>query len=201
MNKRKIDVEREDISKTSKIRVEIENHINVGTVKILHFICDTEDFEEENEVQIKFLLDLGADINCEDGIYRTPFYLTCLKLNTSMARFLIEHGAKPTLLSFYGVPFFHDVYREMYKEYKGYKNYVNQLYGRNDIFKFIFIENKSDINLQDTDIGDTLLHIAFRFADREMIIFLIQNGADKNIKNKGGYVPRGCLKVSRVYPI
>ena len=51
-----------------------------------------------------------------------------------------------------------------------------------------------DINEQTKFKGNTALHIAVKNRADKVVLFLILNGADKNIKNKEGYTPLEIIK-------
>jgi ankyrin repeat protein len=46
-----------------------------------------------NENLVKYLVELGADVNKENKFNETPLYCACRKGNEKIVKYLIEHGA------------------------------------------------------------------------------------------------------------
>ena len=55
------------------------------------------DFAIEHTETIKLLIDLGSEINVRGGGGRTPLQFACENENYKSARYLLEHGADPTI--------------------------------------------------------------------------------------------------------
>ena len=56
-----------------------------------------------------------------------------------------------------------------------------------------------EINEQTNFKGNTALHIAVKSRSDKVVLFLILNGADKNIKNKEGYTSLEMIKNEKKY--
>lgn len=121
---------------------------------------------------ISFMAEKGVDVNQFGGAYHVKTPLMIAKTESAVAA-LIEYEADPSLINIHS---FNALL------------YATNLKGSNkdkiNIIKRI-IKADVDINAQG-DNGDTALHIAIRHASVEVVALLLQNGADKTIKNNGG---------------
>ena len=88
-------------------------------------------------------------------------------------------------------------------DYSRTKSFENELYTKWDSAKDnnikmlnIFINELKyyEINQQTKFKGNTALHIAVKNRADKVVLFLILNGADKNIKNKEGFTPLEIIK-------
>jgi len=58
----------------------------------LNFICLKETDKGNDIIIIKYLIDLGADINSKDNYCRTPMLNACSKGNESVVKYLVKLG-------------------------------------------------------------------------------------------------------------
>lgn len=158
----------------------------------LYRACDSSP-RGDHEYRIKaieLLLDYGADVNIETPNGITPLMTVCTSVYIdnnifSIIKLLVERGADKNLTSKYGYNALH---------------YLCEI-GENTGFKYrhkaieLLVEN---INTK-TETGDTPLHIAYNSGYLELILFLINLGADPDITNREGVYPIFYLFVKYLF--
>jgi ankyrin repeat protein len=121
---------------------------------------------------VKYLVDNGANVNVIEGEGETPLDLAC-KINIfKLVKYLVEKEADVTKLS---------LYHSLTNYYKYNSNNSFQ------IFKYL-VDNGGNVKAKYRD-DDTLLQIACRYKNIEMIEYLVDKGADVNSKNSYGNTP------------
>ncbi len=91
--------------------------------------------------------------------------LACIKGDVETASHLIEKGVKPTS--------------------KALQNALNPLNPNLEIAKQL-IKAGADINVQDEETGNTILHTASFFGQRDIIKFLLDHGANRTLRTNHG---------------
>ena len=131
--------------------------------KYLYNECAKKDV---NMYLIKYLVELGADINKENDYYReTPLFKACKSGNEAVVKYLVESGADINKVNIYG------------------ESPLFVAYGKgNEILIKYLVENGADINNVNI-YGETPLFEAYRRENESIIKYLIENDADINIVN------------------
>jgi len=151
----KIDIVNFLLSKGSNIDIQDEN----GSTA-LHFACNNGNME-----LVKILVTNGANINIDDNYNSTPLHFAILR-NEDIFKYLVENGAdinKMTKLKTTPVHF---------------AVFMNKL----GIVKYLVQTKGVSINFKDMS-GDTLLHLAVRTKNLEMVKFFVEKGHATDIVN------------------
>lgn len=126
---------------------------------------------------VKLLIDRGADIDCVNNTGNDA--LSCAVYasferddSIELIEYLEQNGA------------------DIYKNYSGENTLLHKACERDSllIIKYLVKERSFDVNKQNSD-GDTALIHFLRFAsarEKETLSFLLESGADPQIKNKDG---------------
>ncbi|ORY16673.1 ankyrin, partial [Neocallimastix californiae] len=131
--------------------------------------------KNENEKAIKRLVKEGTNANAENEIGDTPLSISCEKGNLSIIKYLIENGAETDKCNSTGNSPLNLLCKiESEKSLK--------------IINYLIKNAKVDINFKDKN-GNTPLLMASYFRNNEIILKLIENGADPNIQNNFGNTP------------
>ena len=112
---------------------------------------------------------MGSDINKPNLVGHTPLFIACVEANsTKIATILIENGAN------------------INPEY----NILQCLPIKNKVTKMLKLLVKKGANINViVDYNSTLLHEACRGDFRDVVTFLIENGADHTIQDEDGHTP------------
>ena len=153
----------------------------------------------------KILIQRGALINALNDSNRTPLHLAVQEESENMMRLLLEHGAdiyksvqsRSSVLKYIITNDTTDSRRmlEIILQYRGSKRdeytiFIRAIkYSNIDICKYLIDRKNVDINATNKD-GNSLLHIAAMHRSKcDVLRLLIDNGANKNVKNKQGLTP------------
>ena len=127
-------------------------------------ISPRPEYVEERLKVVKLLIDKGANVNAKSEYGFTPLHFVGIK---EIAELLIKRGANINAVD---------------------KSSATPLLHTGNIHKSVaevLIKHGADINYQGAG-GDTLLMIAVRSKNRELVKYLAENGADLNIKAERG---------------
>lgn len=127
---------------------------------------------------VKFLIEHGADIFSQDGVFGAPLHQACLYSNNpaevmkEIALLLINSGADLEA-----------------RDYRGSTplNLVLENNGDIELAK-LFIERGANVNSKNNE-GNTPLQFVLFPAKKAALELLIKNSADVNIKNNDGWTP------------
>ncbi|ORX75655.1 ankyrin [Anaeromyces robustus] len=143
--------------------------------------------EKENESWIKYLIEHGANVDCEHELYdfnchfdydgqqccdfircnfKTPISISCEKGNESMIKYLIEHGANINI----------DCSEEKVKEKLPNLQYITVKDKNNCYFSFAY--DKENIEIFDNTYSP--LSIACKNENESLVKYLIKQGANVN---------------------
>lgn len=128
-----------------------------------------------------YLLDRGANINCDGLNGHFPLFTAAMFGHTDLASMLIERGADVKKSNDNGSTALHRAMSSYYSD-----KFSEQDMPRYAAIMEMLLNSGADINAKD-DEGETLLHKIH--ADSNMTEFLISKGADVNAKNAGGWTP------------
>lgn len=151
----------------------IVNFIKIGSEEYpLHRAC-----KKNNVIIVKWLVELGADINWRNiRTCRTPLFGACKLGNKSIVEYLLEHNAVVNV--------------------KDYKNEIPLFgackNGHEEIVKLL-IEHGVDVN-KENNFGETPLFAACENGHEKIVKLLIEHGADLNKENNFRETP---LQVAR----
>lgn len=140
----------------------------------------------QNEQVIDYLISHGADVNAKDDAGQTPLNWVCNcrcdDAYIEWAKCLLEHGANPNIGDNYGnVPL-----RYLVKNATRYTPKVGDDVVKDAIKMMdLLIENKANVNAKDI-YGETPLYVAALNGGIDVFKYLMEHGADINIKNNNG---------------
>jgi len=162
-----------------------------------------------NTIELKRNINKGVDINISGGEYAsTPLHYACREGNIEAVNFLIEHGADLNKENKYSTiyPIFEAINsNNTENRFLIIKSLINNGADINKIDAFgntllyyaveqediklikFLIQSGCDINKVERDDKDSVLHYAYFQKNREIILMLIDNGANEehlNIYNK-----------------
>lgn len=111
----------------------------------------------------------GVSLNqcTRDGL--PPIVFTIIRSNFKMTHWLLSHGAKIHKYSLHLAIKIFDIHTII-----------------------LLLRYGADINIQDTD-GNTVLHLAVYYKLADLIPFLLDHGANRDLKNNRGYTPEQLL--------
>ena len=123
---------------------------------------------------IQILLDAGADVNCRDGLGRTPLYHAAGWSTPEVVQGLLDAGAKMSLSGCVYPPPFYQAAR----------------YNENpDVLK-VFLDAGAYVNDRIGFYEETALHKAISFnKNPEVLKVLLERGADVHARDKDGRTP------------
>ena len=154
----------------------------------------------KNKDVFKYLLEKGANPNLMTSSTSPSMpiiFSLILARETEMAQFLLEHGADPNRLSKKGnTPLSFAITQRNIKIITALINhgarlnghfFLGQVSSRNPNIKIAQLLLKRGININEQNKkGDTALHMAHYFGNRDLIEFYIKQGADVSIRNHLG---------------
>ncbi|ORX49588.1 ankyrin, partial [Piromyces finnis] len=147
----------------------------------LHWACKSK---SDNINLVKYLIEeKGLDIKIKDKYEKIPFHYACYKGNENIVKYLIKKGANPRAKNSYGRISLHFACGAE-------KENIN-------LVKYLIEVIGLDINAQNKnrdDKGNTLLHIACQRGDKDMVKYLIDNGANIFIQNNNNDTPMTLAK-------
>lgn len=180
---------------------DIEESIKIGkytTLSPLNLALIMESFDS-----VKWLVEKGVNLNTKGN---PAFLLAVRYCDEALIRYLVEHGAKVNLLNevkaeafeqaLYGkkyenLPLIHELGHRVEKY--GGQAFRSAVSDRNYEVLDFFIKNGVDINYNAPDsvypFKPTPLCVAARYVDLKMCQYLVENGADVTITEKGGMRP------------
>ena len=123
---------------------------------------------------LSLLLDHGAKVDMRDRSGRTPLYRASEYGHLKAGQVLLDRGADIKARShksdFFWTPLFHAVLNRHFE------------YSR------MLLKRGAVIDAPDCD-SETVLHTAVRWGDTQAVQFLLEHGADVNVRNKHGQTP------------
>jgi len=153
---------------------------------------------------IELLIKNGADVNIKNNEGNTPLIYAIRRGYLPMVKLLIESKANVNIRNKYNYsPIDYSIITKNYKITKylfdcGFNNFVivntqksfegfRQVIqdGNLELLKLIMI-NEFDVNTKNQSNGWTLLQYAIYYKETRIVQYLIDCGADKNIKNNDG---------------
>ena len=135
---------------------------------------------------VKYLTEKGADVNAKDRLNRTPLFYATIGGYLDICKILVNHGAILKSSNCNNSPIIQAL-----------------LAGHLGIVKYFIEDVGFNINKKD-EKGWTLLHYAIFFKYKKIAKYLINKGANVNIKSKNGYTPlvlaksRGLLDIVKL---
>ncbi|KAI1087797.1 ankyrin repeat-containing domain protein [Rostrohypoxylon terebratum] len=133
----------------------------------LHYAC-----LRENPELVCLLLDAGANLEARDYKQQTPLITASLQWSDDLVRCLADAGADTTAVN----------YRKSTALFYACK------YGEMTFAKTILEKSQASINIENDD-GLTPLHIAVECEYEEIVIYLLEKGADINKTDNQGRTP------------
>jgi uncharacterized protein len=135
---------------------------------------------------VKTLLANGTDPNIKDDeLEATPLIktsITVTEYSLNVAKILLEAGADVNLTNKYGVTALH----QLISHHKpGHFSYDNQLARAQ-----FLIDHGAEINTYAEMSCNTPLHLATYKNCKDMVVLLLKNGADKDVKDSEGKTAR-----------
>jgi ankyrin repeat protein len=154
--------------------------------------------KEVNEVRIRSLVQMGADVNATDEQGRTPLHLAAKIGRYSIVKYLVEHGSDVHKKDdFHKTPLVYAIEKNRIKVIVYLSKVVNKTQRKeeedalflsvkeNDLDRLSYNLTRRDINSVDRD-GKTVLHIASEAGNLEIVKFLLGMGADRTILDYDG---------------
>jgi len=164
---------------------------------------------EKKEIIDKFI-EKGSNINMVDSNGNSPIMYAIQKNHLSTVDLLINNGGDINIknkkdetalniaLNMKNKPIINYLYDKGYNVYNTENNEITfemmkQIMADNnkELLERLIKNNKFNINSKESDTGNTLLHIAVENRNIDIVRFLVNNGADKNIENNDLCTPRG----------
>ncbi|CAB0033811.1 unnamed protein product [Trichogramma brassicae] len=133
------------------------------------------------DVAAKRFLELGQDPNCvwrETGEAPLHLALSSDGSNVNLLEWLMKSGANPNLANAEGSTPFHIISKK-HNDSSLLKMMLELSY---DKYRPMLVSARDKL-------GNTPLHLALRFGNRDMVEWLLRNGADPNSANKKGLTP------------
>jgi len=140
--------------------------------KVIHFCSQMEDTET-----VKYLIEIGADVNSETKFGETPLHFACYQGCLELVKILVDNGANLESENNYKE-------RPIHKACSSYSDTAI------DVVKYLIEKN---VNLKcETTYGETPLSLSAKNKNKDMFLLMIEQDVEVNleIKDKGGYV--GC---------
>jgi ankyrin repeat protein len=182
--------------KLSELRVNINQQDKDGRTPLL-ICCQKEYLQQVNLLQIKFLLEHGADISLADNLGQTPLLAATRGNNLNLMEWFLGKGAPVNVCDRYGnspllISRFSKIKVELLLRYKADPNIQNN--SGNTILHLLAdgghpealdllslcIKNGAAVNHRNNE-GATPLLKAFNHVDLKIMKLLLENGADPNI--------------------
>lgn len=155
----------------------------------------------------KRLIEQGANINGQDNsLGLSPLHCAALQGNDEMVAFLLDSGAKENAVSADGKTALHLATE------RGHRKCIKLLFAHRADSKIadrngatclhvavgtatdestipLLVKHKVDLNFQNTQTGNTALHLAVEWRRPRIILFLLEKGANIDIGNNEGLTP------------
>ena len=138
--------------------------------------------------KVQWLVTYHADVNAldiDDGGYiqGSPLFYACREGYRNIVEYLLLRGADPNFQDYAGYSAIQQIVYQM-SEY----SYLElQIYNYKDIIDLL-LKYGANINSQN-EIGNTPLNEAVNDDLYDMVVFLLDRGADPNIPNENGILP------------
>ena len=143
---------------------------NVNGLNALHIACQVG-----QEDVVSFLMGQGIDPNQPDTQGKTPLMFCCEVVpNPLCVRHLLQAGAKPN---------------DCGKLNNKYPLLLAVEFNHNEICKELLDSRKCNVNVKDNFTQETALHIAARVSNLNMVMNLLDAGADPYVINSAGLLP------------
>ena len=141
-----------------------------GTPQPQHQITLHQAADTSNLIEVKWLLDHGADVNARD-LSETPLIVAAGRGNEEIAQYLVSHGADV------------NAGRE-----NGRSALVQAICNHHPELAKWLISKGADVNVRDS-YGDTVLHYAAHYGNSEVTQLLIAHGASLDARGDCGRTP------------
>jgi ankyrin repeat protein len=154
--------------------------------------------QEVNEVRIRSLVQMGADVNATDEKGRIPLHLAAKIGRYSVVEYLVEHGSDVHKKdNMHKTPLVYAIEKNRIKVIVYLSKVVNKTQRKEeedalfhsvtagDLDKLSYNLTRRDINSVNKD-GKTVLHIASEAGNLEIVKFLLTLGADRTILDYDG---------------
>ena len=143
----------------------------IGRVGVTPLFCFPSDKETPLDL-VQRLVDKGADVNAKLRLNRNWTVLVeyVVRRNVKMVKFLLEHGADPSIRDIEGTPL----------------HMAINVKGREDVAAFLV---ESGVKLQEFSFGNTELHLVAIRGLADLVPALVKRGADVNAVNEYGHTP------------
>ncbi|KAL6625855.1 ankyrin repeat-containing domain protein [Neocallimastix sp. 'constans'] len=138
-----------------------------------------------NENLVKYLVELGADVNKENKFNETPLYCACRKGNEKIVKYLIEHGANVNRGNEKIVKYLveHGADVNKINQYNETPLYGACEEGNEKIVKYL-VEHGANIKIDER-------------GNKNLVKYLVELGADINDKSRNGDTPLIMARKSR----
>lgn len=123
---------------------------------------------------INFLLENGADKEARNILGITPLYTAVRSQNVNLVNALLDYGADPTSL-------------------KNSESLLHIATTKAMLGRLFNTGAASLINAEDS-AGNTALHKAATSGSEEVLVYLLEKGANRKVLNKAGQLPIDCAK-------
>ena len=175
-------MEKSDFFKELKKRVvDIErikkylNYFDVNTIENnrrwtpLHYACDKEYNTKKRIELIKYLIQIGGDLNSKTELEYTPLHVSSMnpKVEYEVIQFLMDCGYTVNSKNKAGLTPFH----------------LACIFIHDKKIIDCYLDNGGNINIQDND-GETPLHYCLRGDNKDILVYLIKNKDCEIKKNK-----------------
>ena len=128
---------------------------------------------------VKRLLDLGVDPNCQGAFHWTPLHRAALNGHEQVCEVLLQPGAKVDALD----------------DYQQTPLHFAAKYGFAQVCE-VLLQHRAKVGALD-NCQQTPLHIAAKYGFAPVCEVLLQHGADKNLRNKQGKTPLEVAQTSK----
>ncbi|OAP55160.1 hypothetical protein AYL99_10860 [Fonsecaea erecta] len=157
-----------------------------------HYLNDTNSLMLATQCQqadaARIFLNHGLGVDTFDPTYGTsPLHLAA-SMNTKMTRFFLDHGAK---VDFPGKS---PVYPETFMTSLHFAVFNAHVFLDAVERVRLLLDRGANINMQSLMTGNTPLHMAALGGREELIVLLLQRGADMEVRNKAG---KSALQIIR----
>lgn len=133
---------------------------------------------------VKWLVDRGVDVNIKNRRGFTALYMAASYGHEEVVEWLLEHKADPNTIGVDGFAPLHAIWCATIDKSK-----------RVGILRLL-LKYHANIDVQDSQ-GATTLAMAANHGDMAVVEFLLEHGADKNLKDSKGRTPRDRAAVTK----